>query len=125
MQALLHLYSYQNQLHEVSESQFDGLVSVEFVTFETNHFPRVPGLRNMRSLRSLLLLSNKITMIAPGDFAGATRLVLLSLAGNSIVSVATEAFANLAATRVKPLEFDPKNADGSQFTTGVGIGACC
>jgi len=36
---------------------------------------RVPSLRNMRSLRALWLVSNKITLIAPGDFEGATQLV--------------------------------------------------
>ena len=56
-----------------------------------------------------------------GDFAGATQLVLLTLAGNRIVSVAAEAFANLKALQFKPEEFEPTNADGTPYEV-VGVG---
>ena len=57
-----------------------------------------------------------------GDFAGATQLVLLTLAGNQIVSVAVEAFANLKALQFKPEEFEPTKADGTPYRSAYGIG---
>ena len=125
MQALESFISYKGQLYDVSASKFDGLVSVEFMALDSNSYTQVPGLRNMRSLHGLWLQGNKITKIAPGDFVGATRLVMLGLGGNSIVSVATEVFANLPAFRVTPEEFNPTNPDGTPYTTSVGIGAYC
>ena len=45
-----------------------------------------PSLR----LRELALEANRITAIAPGDFDGATQLLLVKLGGNTIMSVAAE-----------------------------------
>ena len=59
---------------------------------------------------------------ATGDFAGATQLVLLILAGNRIVSVAAEAFSNLKALQFTPEEFEPTNADGTPYRSSYGIG---
>jgi len=60
-----------------------------------------------------------------GDFAGATALVMLSLAGNSIVSVAAEEFSNLQAMQLDPDDFNPmnRNADGTAYRNGYGFGA--
>ena len=71
-----------------SESKFDGLVSVDFANLESQALARVPSVKNMRSLTALWLAANRITKIYPGDFAGAPRLVSLTLGGNGIVSVA-------------------------------------
>ena len=57
-----------------------------------------------------------------GDFAGATQLVMLTLAGNRIVSVAAEAFANLKALQFKPEEFVPTNEDGTPYMNTYGLG---
>ena len=105
-----------------SETQFDGLVSVETMYVEGNLLTRVPSMKNMQNLTALWLASNQITAIFPGDFLGAQRLVMLTLGGNRITSVATEAFANLAAFQVKPSEFNPTNADGTPYTDGYGVG---
>ena len=51
--------------------------------------------------------SNKITMIASGDFLGLTRVVSLSLEFNHIVSVAADAFVDLAAYQLSPGAFNP------------------
>ena len=50
-----------------SERKFDGLVSTRYLFLEKNLLTRVPSLKNMRSLRALLLESNKITRITPGN----------------------------------------------------------
>jgi len=59
-----------------------------------------------------------------GDFAGATALVMLTLAGNRIVSVAAEAFSNLKAMQFEPEDFEPTNSDGTNYTSAYGCGAC-
>ena len=58
-----------------------------------------------------------------GDFAGATALVMLSLAGNSIVSVAAEEFSNLQAMQLDPDDFNPTNANGTAYRNSYGFGA--
>ena len=108
---------------EESESKFDRLVSTEYMELSTQLLTRVPSVKNMKRLATLNLDNNKITMIAPGDFKGAISLTLLTLGGNSIVSVAISAFTNLAVFRVRPEEFNPTNADGTPFTDGNKIGA--
>ena len=75
----------------------------------------------MRSLTTLYLAGNKITRIAPGDFAGAARLVVLTLGGNRIVSVAAQAFGNLDAFRVRPDDFSP-TAGGVAYRDAYGVG---
>ena len=57
-----------------------------------------------------------------GDFAGATALLLLSLGGNQIVSVAEEAFHHLRALQVTPDNFNPRNDDGTEFVFSFGMG---
>ena len=112
------------RMNEVErESKFDYLVSTEYMELSTQLLTRIPSMKNMKRLRSLLLQYNKITMIAPGDFKGADSLVVLALDGNSIVSVAISAFTNLAAMRVRPEEFKPKNDDGSNYKLPLGAGA--
>ena len=114
------------QLHmsdEESESKFDGLVSTEAVLLNDQSLTRVPSVKNMTSLVSLWLESNKITKIFPGDFVGATRLTVLTLGGNKIVSVAAAAFRNLAVFRVKPEELNLTNSDGTPFQDPYGVGA--
>jgi len=71
---------------------------------------------------TLLLFAPPPSQLA-GDFKGATKLVVLILAVNRIVSVAVEAFQNLKAFRVKPDHFNPTNADGSDYTNAIGVGA--
>ena len=105
-----------------SETQFDSLVSVETMYVQDNRLTRVPSIKNMRSLTLLLLASNQITAIFPGDFLGATRLLMLDLGGNRITSVASEAFVNLASMQVRPNEFKPTNADGTPYQGGPGVG---
>ena len=78
----------------------------------------------MSRMQTLGLGSNKITMIAAGDLLGATSLVLFGISNNLIVSVAPEAFANLALFRVAPEAFNPTNADGSPVLPAYGIGQC-
>ena len=107
-----------------SESKFDGLESVELMLFDNNHLTRVPSLKNMGALITLCMASNKIATIFPGDFAGATSLVVLTLNGNHITSVDSKAFSNLAVFRVLPDQFDPRTTDGKPFkdvVTGVGL----
>ena len=82
---------------------------------------RVPSLKSMRSLMSLNLESNKITRIEPHDFVGATQLVSLTLANNQIVSVAAEAFANLAAFRFVPRLFRPTQRSVTNFSVANAI----
>jgi len=78
--------------------------------------------KNLPNLRGLWLSSNRITMIFPGDFAGAKQLVVLNLGGNRITIAAHEAFHNLAAFRVDPKDFNVTNADGTPYADGYGIG---
>ena len=106
-------------------TKFNGLVSAQQLGLTSNLLTRVPSLKRMGRLSSLYLEGNMITMIAAGDFDGATRLVQLTLGGNVIVSVAAEAFVDLAAFRVAPENFDPKNDDGTPFSSSYGIGALC
>ena len=107
-----------------SETKFDHLVSVTEMVLNGNFLSRVPSVKNMRSLQSLFLADNKITMLGRGDFLGATQLVNLELGNNHIVSAATEAFANLASFRVAPEAFNPTNSDGSPVLPVYGVGAC-
>ena len=58
-----------------------------------------------------------------GDFAGATQLVVLSLAGNRIVEVAAEAFGNLKALQFKPEDFEPAKADNTTYKNVYNAGA--
>ena len=100
-----------------SETKFDQLVSCKILILGSNKFTRIPSLKNMGKLRQLELASNKITRIAPGDFEGATQLVVLGLGNNNLVSVAESAFFNLAALRFTVPTFQPKNdVDGSPYT---------
>ena len=104
------------------ESKFDNLVSTVSLGLGTQLLTRVPSVKNMVNLETLYLETNKITMIGPEDFKGAISLLVLTLAGNSIVSVATSAFENLLLFRVRPEDFNPTNADGTPYTDGSGIG---
>ena len=105
-----------------SESKFDGLESVELLMFDSNLLTRVPSLKNLGALQALYMSSNRIETIFPGDFAGAKSLVVLTLGGNHITSVDSKAFSNLAVFRVKPDQFDPRQADGKPFQDALGIG---
>ena len=75
----------------------------------------------MEKLTFLNLATNFITRIAPQNFKGATRLMVLLLQGNEIVSVDAAAFQNLAAMQVTPEIF--KNGSDS-YANSAGIGAC-
>ena len=101
------------------ETAFDGLVSVDFLDVRGNSLTRVPSMKNLGMMTQCGLEQNAITMIAPGDFAGAVSLVALSLGGNDINSVAPEAFLNLAALTVLPEEFNPQK-DGKPYTSSIG-----
>ena len=103
------------------ESKFDNLVSTVSLGLGTQLLTRVPSVKNMGVLETLYLETNKITMIGPEDFKGANSLVVLTLGGNSIVSIATSAFTNLELFRVRPEEFNPTNADGTPYTNALGI----
>ena len=105
-----------------SATKFDHLVSATSLTLESNSLVRVPSVKNMAKLQTLGLSSNKITMLAPGDLFGATSLVHFGLSNNLIVSVAPEAFVDLASFRVAPEAFNPKDADGSPVRPINGIG---
>ena len=105
-----------------SATKFDHLVSATSLTLETNSLVRVPSIKNMARLQTLALSSNKITMLAPGDLFGATSLVYFGLSSNLIVSVAPEAFVDLASFRVAPEAFNPKDADGSPVQPSHGVG---
>ena len=50
-----------------SETKFNNLVNATDLNLEANLLTRVPSLKNMRKLKALLLESNKITRIAPGN----------------------------------------------------------
>ena len=92
---------------------------------ETNSLARVPGCKNLGNMISLHLEANKITMVAPGDFFGATQLVLLTLGSNLIVSAAPEAFKNFKALDFTPEKVNfTKKADGSELKMVYGLGAC-
>ena len=103
------------------ESKFDNLVSTRNLGLGTQLLTRVPSVKNMVNLETLYLETNKITMIGPEDFKGAKSLTVLTLGGNSIVSVAISAFANLLVFRVRPEDFNPTNADGTPYTNDQGI----
>ena len=105
-----------------SATKFDHLVSATSLTLESNSLVRVPSIKNMAKLQTLALISNKITMLAPGDLFGATSLVYFGLSNNLIVSVAPEAFVDLASFRVAPEAFNPKDANGSPVQPVFGIG---
>ena len=105
-----------------SESMFDALGKVSTMELQSNSLTSVPSIKNMRELTTLLLATNKITMIRPGDFAGAEKLFVMSLDNNGIVSVAAEAFLNLGAFRVLPAEFNPLMADGTPYVNAYGLG---
>ena len=107
-----------------SETKFDFLVSVTELFLERDSLTRVPSVKNMRRMQTLSLQSNSITMIAPGDFQGAIHLISLLLGNNHIVSVAPEAFVNLASFRVAPEVFNPTDTNGSAVQPLYGIGAC-
>ena len=107
-----------------SETKFDYLVSVIEMWTDSNFLSRVPSVKNMRSMQTLSLQSNKITMIASEDFLGATQLLQLLLGNNLIISAAPNAFTNLASFRVAPEAFSLTNADGSPVLPSYGIGAC-
>lgn len=108
-----------------SETKFDSLVKVGEMSLASNRLVRVPSMKNMARLRTLWLDDNEITRITAGDFVGLTRLVQLTLGGNSIVSVEAQAFANLAALQVTPGEFKPTKANGSSaYQDDYGIGTC-
>ena len=107
-----------------SATKFDHLVSAKELFLESNSLTRVPSVRNMTRLQTLALLSNKITMIAPGDLLGATSLVYFGISNNLIVSVAPEAFVDMASFRVAPEAFNPTNANRSAIQPAYGIGAC-
>ena len=113
-------YGLMRMNEQERESKFDSLVSAEYLDVSAQLLTRVPSMKNMKSLNTFYLANNKITMIAPGDFKGAIRLTVLTLGGNSIVSVASSAFTNLAVFRVLPEEFNPTNADGTPWTNAQG-----
>ena len=129
--ALTSLLSIKADLHmgiegeeSESETKFDGLSSVTGLFVGGNFLRRVPSVKNMRSVQTLSLQANRITMIAPGDFRGAIQLNSLLLGNNLIKSVAPQAFVNLASLRVAPDVFNPTNADGSPVLPSYGTGAC-
>ena len=105
-----------------SETKFNGLVSVTEMVLGSNSLRRIPSFKNMRSLVAVALESNKITMIAPGDFRGAVQLVHINLGNNRIVSAAAEGFANLARLQVKPAVFNPTDADNNPVKPLFGMG---
>ena len=106
-----------------SESKFDHLEKIDQIELNGNLLEVVPSIKNMRTLQMLYLQANKITMIKPGDFAGAENLVILGLAGNRIVSAAPEAFRNLVLFRVTPDKFNPlEYSDGTEYRMGYGVG---
>ena len=104
-----------------SESKFDNLTRVSTLELQSNRITSVPSIKNMRELTTLLLATNKIRTIKPGDFAGAEKLFVLSLDNNGIVSVAAEAFVNLKQFRVVPKDFNPKMEDGSPYVNAYGL----
>ena len=108
---------------EESTSKFDSLTEVSTMLLNSHSLTRVPTLRNMGKLVDLRLASNMITKIWPTDFGGATRLLVLMLGDNKIVSIAAQAFSNLAALRVPAKTFRPMTDSGEPFKTGEGAGA--
>lgn len=123
--ALTSITLYASKLHmndNESEAQFDGLVSAETINLAGNALTRVPSLKNLTSLRSLWLQGNRITKIFAGDFAGAVKLVVISLGGNIITSVAPNAFARLTYLRVTPQQFNATNFDGTPYQDAYGVG---
>lgn len=104
-----------------SATKFDHLVSATELVLDSNSLTRIPSVRKMPRLQTLALPSNKITMIAPGDFLGASSLVYFGIGNNLIVSVAPEAFVDMKSTRVTPAAFKDTNA---AVLPVYGIGAC-
>ena len=100
--------------------------NLKTVYIQSNSLTMVPSMKNMRRLTFITLAFNHITSILPGDFMGATRLVTLSLGGNTIVTVAASAFNNLHALRWTPDEFsltlDNYNNGSVPFMNAAGIG---
>ena len=96
-------------------TKFNNLVSIDYIYLPSNRLTRIPSLKNMGKLKTLSLAQNRITRISPGDFVGATQLVSLQLSGNSIVSIAEEAFFVLSAFRTLPQAFNPTNRDGTPY----------
>ena len=110
-----------------SRTKFDGLVSTKSAYLQGNLLTRIPAFKTMRNLLFAHLGFNKITSIAPGDFEGATKLSILILSGNVIVSVAASAFLNLKAMHVVP-EDHMQNVTGDNdkrpYSNNIGLGAC-
>ena len=95
-----------------SESKFDGLVGLEALILQGHSITRLPSVKNMKKMLSMLISSNLITTIAVGDFKGAESLVAIDLGNNKITSVAVEAFLNLLALNCTAQNFKPENDDG-------------
>ena len=87
----------------------------------SNSLTRVPSLKNMGALEELLLDGNQIKTIRPNDFAGATRLLQLTLGDNGVTFVAAEAFNDLTRLRFEPQDFNPKGSDNKPFMSAVGF----
>lgn len=106
-----------------SATKFDHITSIQELTLSSNLLKHVPSVKNLVNLKALDLKSNALTMIAPGDFAGAEKLVILQLGQNKIRSVAVAAFGNLPAFRFTPENFNPMKEDGvTPFTNSYGWG---
>lgn len=58
--------------HE-SETKFDHLNSTTDIVAGSNLLTRVPSVKNLKNLRSLMLGSNKITRIEPGERKAESR----------------------------------------------------
>ena len=104
-----------------SETVFDHIVSVKALQINTNSLTRVPSLKNLGALEELMLDGNQIKTIHPNAFAGATRLLQLSLADNGVTFVAAEAFNDLTRLRFEPQDFNPKGPDNRPWMGAVGF----
>ena len=103
-----------------SETVFDHLVSVTTIYANSNSLTRVPSLKNLGALEELLLDGNQIKTIHPNAFAGATRLLQLTLGDNGVTFVAAEAFNDLTRLRFEPQDFNPKGPDNKTWMSSVG-----
>lgn len=63
-------------------------------------------------------------MFFAGDFAGAPELLVLTMMGNSIVSIDVEAFGDLKALRVNADDFNPTDELGKPYRDLFGLRTC-
>ena len=96
--SLTELYLSNNYLKELKIAS--DLSSLEVLDLGENGLESVPSELNLKKLRKLSLLGNRITTVEENDFVHLTRLEYIDLSKNLIRSVSSQAFQYLNDLRV-------------------------